>query len=72
MYVFVLLQDADDADAIRLAFMRLDAPMGYFAMIVCQLMQGENVHVAAPDRIDWWRGSVTCMSYITQLHHGSL
>ena len=63
MFCFVMLEDQQDPDDIQLAFMRLDAPVGYFAMIVMQLMQGVNVHVAPPDRIDWWRGSVTCMRY---------
>ena len=61
MFAFVLLENADDADDIWLGFMRIEAPVGYFAMIVMQLMEGVNVHVARPDRIDWWRGSVTCL-----------
>jgi hypothetical protein len=73
MFAFVLLENADDADDIWLGFIRIEAPVGYFAMIVMQLMEGVNVHVARPDRIDWWRGSVTCMPYtITALVHSSM
>jgi hypothetical protein len=61
MYCFVMLEDEHDRDDIQLAFLRIDTLYGYFAMLVMQLMEGINVHVAPPDRIDWWRGSVTCL-----------
>ena len=61
MYCFVMLEDEHDPDDIQLAFLRIDTLYGYFAMLVMQLMEGINVHVAPPDRIDWWRGSVTCL-----------
>lgn len=64
MYCFVCLWDAADPDGIRIAFLRLPMDgMGYFAHVVHQLMQGRNIYIANPNRIDWWRGSVTCMCY---------
>ena len=63
MYCFVYVRRPAnrhrDSDAISVAFIRTELPMYLFAAIVMQLAEGVTVHMAAPDRIDWWHGFAT-------------
>ncbi len=68
MYCFVYVQQADHHEfARKIAFIRTELPMNYFALIIMQIMRGLDVHLAGPDRIDWWYGFVTWMPHIPYL-----